>query len=255
MTRTGTTVLFTSNGAHGFTNGNTVVIGGYAGGNAGLNGTFVVANATTYTFEVTNGTGGLPASLNFNTEGYAISENTTSALRGAQRSMVDSVAYTFNVPVNLSAVNLSALTVPTVSGPAVPAVSAPGTTLTSLNGGLTWVVTFNTTGLGHSIASGRYQIQLDATAVTAIGSGLNMTAANTNTFYRLFGDSTGFAGGFARVNSADNLQLGASWLKVTPDPLFNVALDASGDGRVNATDLLPFSGNWLSAWSGFTSTI
>ena len=120
-------------------------------------------------------------------EGYAISSNTTSDLIGAQRSMVDSIAYTFSSPVSLTASDFTLGTVtPTVTGPESPATVVPGLVLTSLNGGTTWVVTWVSGGgtggtvTGHSIADGVYTITLAN------------SNRSTDTFYRLYGNDTGF---------------------------------------------------------------
>lgn len=89
------TVTFTSNGDHGFTAGNTVVVKGYSAGNVDLNGAFTIDSATANTFTVTNPTlNTLPASFTNNTQGFAISKNTAS---GVQRSIVASIAYTVDI--------------------------------------------------------------------------------------------------------------------------------------------------------------
>lgn len=251
------TVTFTTNGAHGFSAGGNVVVSGYQGANAGLNGSFTIASVPDIdTFTVTNATPGLPASLNLNTEGYALSTNSASALRGSQRSMVNSIAYTFTEPVNLAgnAFTLGTLT-PTKIGPAVPATTTPAFTVTPLQGGLVWVVTWNSTP-GHSIADGVYTIDLASSAVTSIATGAPMTLVRpTDTFYRLFGDSSGYESGTARVNAGDNVTLSTAWLKSTGTAGYSVAVDSDADGRVNAGDFTPFSSRWLSVWSNFTPTI
>ena len=101
LKETGFTVTVTTDGNNGFSTGNEVVIAGETSSAAGYNGTWTILSASGDTFTYTNTTSGLPT-VTSNSSGYAISANTSSDFTGSQRSMVDSVAYTFNTPVNLT---------------------------------------------------------------------------------------------------------------------------------------------------------
>ena len=134
----------TTDGNNGFSAGNKVVIAGETGTTSGYNGTWTILSASGDTFTYTNSTSSLPT-VTFNSNGYAISTNTSSSLRGTQRSMVDSVAYTFNTPVNLTsnAVTLALKSGVTVSGPDTLATGVANVNWTSLSGGTIWVMTFS----------------------------------------------------------------------------------------------------------------
>jgi hypothetical protein len=171
-------------------------------------------------------------------------------LIGNQRSMVDSVAYTFGVPVNLTSSDFTMATFsPTHSGPASPASTYPGLSLTSLDNGSIWVVTWVSGGgtggtvTGHSIADGVYDLVL------------NNSDRSSDRFYRLYGDITGFSSGTARVNNLDSAQFSNAYLKSTGTSGYLAGLDANADGRVNNIDSANFSNRYLSTWSGFTPTI
>ena len=261
-TESGNTVTATTDGNSGFTAGNQVVIAGYTGTSAGYNGSWTIASVSGNQFTFTDTNAGLPT-LNFNTAGYAISANTTSALlpggpTGHQRSMVDSIVYTFDTAVILTpaAVTLGLKSGVTTLGPATLATATPNVNLTSLNGGTTWVVTFSTaTGniiTGHSIADGVYTINLNSADVTAVSGGSTMTTTRaTDTFYRLFGDFNGSK----RVNALSANQFNNTNGHVTGDAAYLAFFDFNGDGRTNATDANQFNNRNGSTWSGFTSTI
>ncbi len=169
----GTTVTLTTDGASGFTAGNAIVVAGYSGTSAGYNGTWTIGTVSGTTVTFTDTASGLPTLTN-DANGYAISLNTTSDLQpgagyGHQRSMVDSIAYTFNQPVNVAAgaVTLGTVAPTVMAGSATPATGVPGEQWTSLAGGTVWVMTFTTSGsntvTGHSIADGVY------TPITSMG--------------------------------------------------------------------------------------
>ena len=205
------TVLVTTDGNNGFTAGDTVVISGYTGANSGYNGTFTIGTASGNTFTVHNSSAATLPSLSNNGQGFAVSQNTSSGLIGSQRSMVDSVAYTFSAPVTgLTTANFTLTAAAsavglTTSGRATAATTVPGMTLTSLNGGSIWVVSWNPGGnvVGHSIADGVYEL-------TLANSG-----RATDTFYRLFGNVVGYSGSSAKVNSSDTLQFAHTFLQST----------------------------------------
>ena len=245
----------TTDGNNGFTAGDTVVISGYTAANTtGYNGTFTIGSASGDTFTFTAATTGLTTLAN-NSLGLAVSQNTTSGLLGNQRSMVDSVAYTFSAPVTgLTSANFtlsaaaSAIGI-TTTGQATAATTVPGMTLTSLDGGSIWVVTWSglLSSVGHSIADGVYDL-------TLANSG-----RATDTFYRMFGNYVGYqvisGEGQEHNNGTDSLDLSHSYLLGTGTTGYLAALDYNADGLVNGTDSLQFSHRYLSGWSGFTPTI
>ena len=246
------TVLVTTDGNNGFTAGDTVVISEFTGANSGYNGTYTIITASGDTFKVHNANSASLPSLSSNTQGFAVSQNTSSGLIGSQRSMVDSVAYTFSAPVtglttanfNLTAA-ASAIGL-TTSGSATAASTVPGMTLTSLSGGSIWVVSWNPTSpsvVGHSIADGLYEI-------TLANSG-----KATDTFYRLFGNVVGYSASSAKVNSSDTLQFSHTYLQYSGSPTYNAACDYDANGVVNSSDTLNVSHRYLSVWGSFTPTI
>ena len=257
LSEAGQTVTVTTDGINGFTAGNQVVIAGETGTAAGYNGTWTILSASGDTFTYTNSATGLPT-LTFNANGYAISTNTSSSLRGSQRSMVDSVVYTFNTPVNLTsnAVTLALKGGITVTGPNTMATGVANVNWTSLSGGKIWVMTFSSasgnTVTGHSIADGVYTLSLNSADVTAVAGGSTMTTTRaTDTFYRLYADTNGQQ----RVSNADLLAFNNCYAQEAPSESYLAALDYNADGRVNNTDLLAFNNHYSAHWTGFTSTI
>ena len=255
----GNTVTLTSNGNSGFAAGNPIVVAGFTAPNTGYNGTWTITSVSGNQIQYADSNTGL-AALTGQRIPYALSANTNSDLISNQRSMVDSVAYTFNTPVNLAAGAITMGIGSATANGAAPALGAPNTGLTSLNGGTIWVVTWatsaNNTIVGRSIADGVYTITLNSASVTAVSDGaVMMTTRPTDTFYRLFGDFTGYASGFARVNNSDNLQFNNTYLKTTGAAGYFPAFDFNGDGSISNTDNLQFNNRYLSAWSGFTPTI
>ena len=238
------TVTVTTDGNNGFSSGNTVVISGYTGANAGYNGTFTIVSASANTFTVTNSTGGLPT-LTGNSQGYAISLNTASGLRGNQRSMVDSVAYTFSSPVlGLTASNFTLATATsglTISG-RTPSATVPGMVVTTFNGGTTWVVSW-ATGTGHSIGNGVFQITL-----------VNSNRA-ADKFFRLYGDYLGYQSGAASVTSSDTADYNLTYGKSSGTAGYFAGLDYAGTGSVLSGDTADYNLYYGTSWSGFTPTI
>ena len=220
-----------------------MVISGYSGTSTGYNGTFTIVSASTNTFTVTNSTANL-LTLTSDRRGFAISQNTTSALRGNQRSMVDSVAYTLSSPVlGLTASNFTlaaATTGLTLSGMS-PETTVPGIVVTSLNGGTTWVVTW-ASSTGHSIANGVYQITL-----------VNSNA--TDTFFRLYGDYLGYKSGAAAVTSSDTADYNLTYGKSSGTAGYFAGLDYAGTGSVLSGDTADYNLFYGTSWSSFTPTI
>jgi hypothetical protein len=122
----------------------------------------------------------------------AVSANANkTALVGPQRSMVDSLVYTFNEPVELASgaftIALHAnVTVNGVGGQTVGTL--PTLRWQTSDGGRTWVLTFSGAGVvGGSIADGVYDLTLNATAVMAVSGGGTLSSSRTDTF--LVGES------------------------------------------------------------------
>ena len=163
------------------------------------------------------------------------------ALAGAQRSMVESIVYTFSQAVTLAATN--AFTIGVHAG---QIGTAPTLNWTAINpdagGGSTqWVVTFSGNGVaGKSIANGIYDITLNGAAVSVEGNPSATVASRpTDTFYRLFGDSNGDG----VVNAADNFKLKAALTT------YNSIFDSNGDGVVNAADNFQFKNSMSISFS------
>ena len=237
------TVTVTTDGNHGFTANNTVVISGYTDANAGYNGTFTIVSASGNTFTVTNSTANLPT-LTGNNQGFAISQNTTSALLGKQRSIVDSVAYTFSSPLSLRAANFTLATATarlTITGQS-PSTTVPGMVVTTFNGGTAWVVSWSS-GTGHSIANGVYQVTL-----------VNSNQA-ADTFFRLYGDQLGYQSGAAAVNSSDTASYNLTYGKSSGTAGYLAGLDYLGTGSINSSDTSDYNLFYGTIWSDFTPTI
>jgi hypothetical protein len=196
----GTAVTITTLGPSGFSSGDSVSI---AGVGSGYNGVYTIASVDTSsnTFTYTSGSSSLSTVTN---SGTATTDQTSSGLLfGSQRSMVDSIVYTFNQPVTLGsgAFSVALHSNVTVSGTTgQTAGTLPTLNWASPDGGRTWVVTFSGSGVsGNSIAKGVYDITLNAAAVSPVSGDSIMAANQTDTFYRLFGD----IGGDATVNGSD----------------------------------------------------
>jgi hypothetical protein len=249
----GGTVTITTDGPSGFAAGQNVLIAGVDGTGAasGYNGAYVIASVSGNTFTYTDAgaagssTGGGTATTNAAT---GILTNGATDFT-SQRSMVDSIVYTFNQAVNLG-VNAIAINV-LGQGGQVPTVA-----YASPDGGFTWVVTFSGSSvIGNSIANGEYQIVLNASAVTAVsGPGAPGLAGNdTESLYRLYGDTEG--NGYQKVASADtNTFLGAFNTKST-QAAFLAYLDFEDDGKINSADTNAFLGGFNIAYKNFTATI
>ena len=155
-----------------------------------------------------------------------------AALAGAQRSMIDSVEYTFNQPVILAAANAFSIAVHTGKTGAVPTLTWSALNPDANGYSSTWVVSFSGAGVvGKSIADGVYDLTLNASAATTAGGGVN-AASSTTTFARLFGDVTGDG----KVNLADFGQLSKSFGSKAGGSTYQAALDYNNDGFINLGD-------------------
>jgi hypothetical protein len=178
----------------------------------------------------------------------------SAALSGAQRSMVDSIAYTFDHPVALAAGAFTIALHPnvTVNGSTGQTVGTlPALSWSSPDGGLTWVVTFSGASVVNgSIADGVYDLTLNHAAVTD-AQGHTLAADKVDTFYRLYGDTNGDG----TVNNADTFNLRATFGLSTGDAGYLAYLDYDGNGTVNNADVFQFRNRFGTTFSNFTATI
>jgi hypothetical protein len=179
--------------------------------------------------------------------------NGNNALAGTQRSMVDSIVYTFSEAVTVAATGTD--TNPGFAIAVHPGEQGTAPTLawTAINpdasGASTqWVVTFTGSSvIGNSIANGVYDITLNIAAVTSEAHPTaSITPRTTDTFYRLYGDYNGDQ----VVNAIDNLHFKSAI--TTYDPIF----DYDNNGAVNAADNLHFKASISFSFNApFTATI
>jgi hypothetical protein len=175
------------------------------------------------------------------------------ALAGVQRSMVDSIVYTFNQAVTLAATNAFTIGVHSGQTGTVPTLTWSAMSADASGASTQWVVTFSGSGVtGGSIGDGVYDLTLDPTKVTSESTPTaSVTPRAADTFYRLFGD----ANGDMRVNNSDYAAfLNTNGLKAGQAG-FNAAFDSNGDGRVNNLDYGAFLNDNGIKYSGFTATI
>jgi len=108
----------------------------------------------------------------------------------SQRSMVDSLTVTFSAPVTLAA---GAITLKTQGGTAIPIQWSPATGASA-----SYVVTWSGSQfIGGSLANGQYVLTVNHAGVSSSGGA--MTADQSYSFFRLFGDYNGDGS----VNNAD----------------------------------------------------
>ncbi len=233
-TGNGTTATITTSTPHGFWVGELVTVTGVTpGGSGGLAGAVTVAavpSATSFQFASTfSGTGTLG------------SATVTASLAGAQRSMVDSIVYNFTAPVNLTsaAFTVSVVIDNTSTGDKVgvqPTLNVAAVPFTN-----EWVVTFtdptNNSVIGHSIANGAYSISINPSMVTSVTGGQVLTAGETDTFYRLYGDVTGVQS----VKNVDANAFNRAWGNAYYSAGFDAALDYNDDGKYTNIDANAFN--------------
>jgi hypothetical protein len=194
------------------------VIGGVG---AGFDGEYSISvvSSNSFTYADSNATGTVTNS------GSATADS--GALAGPQRSMVDSIVYTFNQAVNLTS---SSFTIAVATNDSNAGV-VPTLDVWSPDGGITWIVTFSGSGVvGNSIATGAYNITLNLSQVTAASSGLAGTGSRTDSFFRAYGDING--DGY--VNTGDSFQFKKALTT------YNPAFDYNDDGFVNTGDSFQF---------------
>ncbi len=232
-TGNGTTATITTDGTpHGFWVGEMVRLTGVTpGGPNGLAGTVTVTgvpSATTFQFASTySGTETLTGAT------------VTASLAGAQRSMVDSIVYNFTEAVNLTAAAFTITAIQNNPGSTVgivPTVNVAAVPFTN-----EWVVTFtdpiHNSVEGHSIANGAYTIAINPAAVTAVSGGQNLSAGETDTFYRLYGDVTGVQS----VKNVDANAFNRAWGNFYYTAGYNAALDYNDDGKFTNIDANAFN--------------
>ncbi len=233
-TGNGTTATITTGTPHGFWVGELVKLTGTTpGGPGGLAGTVTVT--------------GVPAATSFQfASTYSGSESlgsatVTAALAGAQRSMVDSIVYNFTEPVTLTAAafSISAVVNNTTTGSDLgiaPTLNVAAVPFTN-----EWVVTFtdptNGSVIGHSIANGAYSISINPALVTAVSDGQKLAAAETDTFYRLYGDVSGAQS----VLNVDANAFNRTWANSYYSAAYNAALDYNDAGKFTNIDANAFN--------------
>ncbi len=231
----GTTATITTDGApHGFWVGELVTLTGVApGGPGGLAGTVTVT--------------GVPSATSFQFASSYLGSETlsgatvTAALAGAQRSMVDSIVYNFTEPVTLTAAAFSISVVVDNTSTGNMVGVAPTLNVAPVPFTNEWVVTFtdpvNNSVIGNSIANGAYSISINPALVTAVSDGQILSAGETDTFYRLFGDVTGAQS----VKNGDANAFNRAWGNFYYSANFNAALDFNDDGKFTNIDANAFN--------------
>jgi hypothetical protein len=249
-----------ASGPGGFTAGSTTTV--TASGGVATFSNLVLNTRGTYTLSQ-SATGNLtgPSSASFVVSWTAIAlaqgpqvNGDSAALLGAQRSLVDSIAYTFNHPVTLGAGAFAIalhqdVTVNGSDGQAVGTL--PSLSYNSPDGGVTWVVSFSGAGVvNNSIADGVYDLTLNHAAVTD-AQGQTLAADRVDTFFRLYGDSNGDG----TVNNADTFQLRATFGKGPADAGYLACFDYGGTGAITNADVFQFRKRFGTTYSGFSATI
>ncbi len=230
----GTTATITTSAQHGFWVGELVTLTGTSpAGPGGLAGTVTVTgvpSATTFQFVST----------------YSGSESLSgatvkAALAGVQRSMVDSIVYNFNEPVNLTAAAFAINVVVDNTSTGDKVGVAPTLNVAPVPFTNEWVVTFtdpvNGSVFGNSIANGAYSISINSAMVTSVTGGQNLSAGETDTFYRLYGDVTGVQS----VKNVDANAFNRAWGNFYYSANYNAALDYNDDGKYTNIDANAFN--------------
>ena len=173
------------------------------------------------------------------------------ALAGVQRSMVNSIVYTFSEAVTLNATTAFSIAVSSGQTGTVPTLSWSAISPDGSGARTQWAVTFSGSGVtGGSIGDGVYDITLNTAAVTSEANPtVPAEAHNVDTFYRLYGDINGDG----RVNNTDyNAFLNTYGLRST-DPGFVAGFDVNADGLIDNTDYVAFQNNNAKHFSGLLS--
>jgi hypothetical protein len=249
-TSSGTTATVTTTTPHEFFVGEPVTIAGVSV--SGYNGVFTVTSVTN------------PTTFTYTTPGSDLGSGTggtaKSSLAGAQHSMIDSIYYTFNRPVNLAAGAFSIALTPNISITDAQGNTSSGTVGTiptlsyvSPDGGLTWVVTFSGNGVVNgSIADGVYDITLDHTKVSS-AAGASPTSDQADEFFRMFGNTTGGTTG-ATVSNTDYRRFAGAFGSVPTDANYLAYFDYFG-GSISNSAYRQFARRFGVVWSNFNATI
>ena len=175
------------------------------------------------------------------------------ALAGTQRSMVNSIVYTFSEAVNLATAGAFSISVHSGQTGAVPtldwAAIAPGADGSSTQ----WAVSFSGAGVnGGSLADGVYDLTLNASSATSDHNpAVDSQARTTDTFYRLFGD----AQGTGKVNSADYTAFLSTYGLKSASPGYLACFADDGTAKIDSSDYNAFLNNYGKRFSGFVATI
>ena len=186
--------------------------------------------------------------------GNPIINGDNPALIGPQRSMVDSILYTFSQAVNIASANAFSITLdPNVQTGTVPTLNWSALNPNPDGSSTQWVVTFSDASvIANSIADGVYDITINSAAITLDQyPQVALQPRATDVFSRLYAD----VNGDNRVSGADyNAFLSANGLRTGADG-FIAGLDANGDGRIGGADYNAFLFNNGKRLSGFTATL
>jgi hypothetical protein len=172
--------------------------------------------------------------------GSPVVNGNNSALAGVQRSMVDSIVYTFSEGVNLASNAFSIALNTQFSSGTIPTLS-----WTAVNGSnnTQWAVTFSGNGVtaGNSIGDGVYDITLNGSAVSSSVGSVAYTGGNrTDTFYCLYGDG----GGYGKVNNADYGMFAGTYGLKSTNPSFLAYFDTQGLGKISNSEYGQFAANY-----------
>ena len=173
------------------------------------------------------------------------------ALAGVQRSMVNSIVYTFSEAVTLNSTTAFSIAVSSGQTGTVPTLNWSAISPDGGGASTQWVVTFSGAGVtGGSIADGVYDITLNTAAVT---SEANPTVPaqphNTDTFYRFFGD----AGGTGRVDNADYTAFNSTYGLKSTDPRYLAYFADDGTNKIDTADYNAFLNNYGKRLTGLLS--
>jgi hypothetical protein len=183
--------------------------------------------------------------------GSPIINGTNSALAGVQRSMVDSIVYTFNQAVALAATNAFSIALnSTFASGTLPTLTWTAINPNADGSSTQWDVTFSGAGvLNGSIADGVYDITLNGASVTSDANPTVTATSRTDTFYRLFGD----AAGTGSVTGADyNALLSTFNLKTTAAGYLGY-FNEDGASKIDAPNYNAFLANFGKRFKNVTS--
>ncbi|HEY2585627.1 MAG TPA: fibronectin type III domain-containing protein [Tepidisphaeraceae bacterium] len=154
-----------------------------------------------------------------------------TGLAGVQRSMVESLLYTFSERVKLNAAAAFEIAVAPGQSGTAPTLAWAAISPDASGYSTQWAVTFGGSGVtAASIANGVYTVSLITAAVRAEGRYVLAQPHNADVFFRLFGD----ADVDGSLDDTDAAQLQAAM------GTNNAVFDGNGDGIVNAGDNLQY---------------